>query len=121
MSTVGYFIAADSVTLGDSCFIYRILIFTYLIFELFKHYGEMLQAQVEQLEALQEADRQRMEALEAQRVAMEQRQQQQMTEVLQYMQALRQKMGVAPPASLFVTPPPPPLGHATPVSMSIIV
>jgi hypothetical protein len=59
--------------------------------------------------------------LEAQRVAMEQRQQQQMAEVLQYMQALGQKMGVAPPASLFVTPPPPPIGHATPVSMSMIV
>jgi hypothetical protein len=36
----------------------------------------MLQAQIEQLEALREVDRQRMEALEAQRVAMEQRQQQ---------------------------------------------
>jgi hypothetical protein len=34
------------------------------------------------LEALREADRQRMEALEAQRMAMEQRQQQQMAEVI---------------------------------------
>jgi hypothetical protein len=61
--------------------------------------------------------------LEAQRVAMEQRQQLQMAEVLQYMQVFGQKTGVAPPASLFVTPPPspPPLGHATPVSMSMIV
>jgi hypothetical protein len=49
---------------------------------LFKHYGEILQTQIEQLEALPEADRQRMEAMEAQRIAMEQRQQQQMAEVL---------------------------------------
>jgi hypothetical protein len=41
------------------------LIFTYINFALFKHYGEMLQAQVEQLEALWEADQQRVEALEA--------------------------------------------------------
>jgi hypothetical protein len=67
-----HFIEADFVTLGDSCFIRRTLIFTYLIFALFKHCGEILQAQVEQLEALWKADRQRMEALEAQRVAMEQ-------------------------------------------------
>jgi cell division protein FtsB len=73
MPTVGHFIAADSVTSGDSCFIHRTLIFTYLVFALFKHCGEILKAQVEQLEALHEADRQRMEALEAQRVAMEQR------------------------------------------------
>jgi hypothetical protein len=58
------------------------LIFTYLIFALFKYCGELLQRQVQQLEALREADRQRVEALEAQRVAMEQRQQQQMAEVL---------------------------------------
>jgi hypothetical protein len=58
------------------------LIFTYLSFALFKHYGEILQTQIEQLEALPEADRQRMEAMEAQRIAMEQRQQQQMAEVL---------------------------------------
>jgi hypothetical protein len=69
----GHFAAADSVTLGDSCFIRHTLIFIYLIFALFKHCGEMLQAQVEQLEALWEADRQRVEALEAQRVAMEKR------------------------------------------------
>jgi hypothetical protein len=31
------------------------------------------------------------------------------------------KMGVAPPTSLFVTPPLPPLGHATSLSMSLIV
>jgi hypothetical protein len=36
-----------------------------LVFALFKHCGGMLQAQVEQLEALREADRQRVEALEA--------------------------------------------------------
>jgi hypothetical protein len=36
----------------------------------------MLKGQVQQLEALQEADRQRVEALEAQRVVMEQRQHQ---------------------------------------------
>jgi hypothetical protein len=94
------------------------LIFTYLSFALFKHCGEIIQTQIEQLEALREADRQRMEA---QRIAMEQRQQQQMVEVLQYMQALGQKTGVAPPASLFVTPPLSPLGHATPVSMNMIV
>jgi hypothetical protein len=62
-----------------------------------------------------------MEAMVAQRIAMEQRQQQQMAEVLQYMQALGQKTGVAPPALLFITPPPPPLGYATPVSMNMIV
>jgi hypothetical protein len=62
-----------------------------------------------------------MEALEAQRVAMEQRQQQQMAKVLQYMEALGEKTGVALLALLFVTPPPPPPGHATPVSMSMIV
>jgi hypothetical protein len=110
----GHFTVTDSVTPGNFCFIRRTLIFTYLIFALFKYCGEMLQAQVEQLEALREA-------LEALRVAMEQRQQQQMAEVLEYMQALRQKTGVAPPASLFVTPPPPPLGHATPISMSMII
>jgi hypothetical protein len=76
------FTAADSITPGDSCFIRRTLIFTYLSFALFKHYGEILQTQIEQLEALQEANRQRMEAMEAQRIAMEQRQQQQMVEVL---------------------------------------
>jgi hypothetical protein len=117
----GHFTAADSVTLGDSYFIRRTLIFTYLSFALFKHCGEMLQIQIEQLEALREADRQRVEALEAQRVAMEQRQQQQMTEVLQYMQALGQKTSVAPPTSLFVTPSPLPPGHATPISISMIV
>jgi hypothetical protein len=73
MPTAGHFTAADSVTPGDSCFIRRTLIFTYLSFALFKHCGKMLQAQIEQLEALREADRQRVEALEAQRVAMEQR------------------------------------------------
>jgi hypothetical protein len=62
-----------------------------------------------------------MEAMEAQRIAMEQRQQQQMVKVLQYMQALGQKTGVAPPALLFVTSPPPPLGHATPISMNMII
>jgi hypothetical protein len=67
--TAGHFTAADSVTPGDSCFIHRTLIFTYLIFALFKYYGKMLQVQVKQLEALWEADRQRMEALEAQRMA----------------------------------------------------
>jgi hypothetical protein len=97
------------------------LIFIYLSFALFKHYGEILQTQIEQLEALREADRQRMEAMEAQRIAIEQRQQQQMAEVLQYMQALGQKTGVAPPASLFVTPSLLPLGHATPVSINMIV
>jgi hypothetical protein len=51
------------------------LIFTYLSFALFKHFGEILQTQIEQLQTLREADRQRMEALEAQRMAMEQRQQ----------------------------------------------
>jgi hypothetical protein len=66
------FTAADSITLGDSYFIRHILIFTYLSFALFKHCGEILQTQIEQLEALREADRQRMEAMEAQRIAMEQ-------------------------------------------------
>jgi hypothetical protein len=47
------------------------LIFTYLSFALFKHCGEILQTQIEQLKALREADRQRMEAMEAQRIAME--------------------------------------------------
>jgi hypothetical protein len=40
--TAGHFTVANSITLGDSCFIRRTLIFTYLIFALFKHYGEML-------------------------------------------------------------------------------
>jgi hypothetical protein len=70
MPTAGHFTAANSVTPGDSYFIRRTLIFTYLIFALFKHCGEILQTQVEQLEALRETDRQRVEALEAQRVAM---------------------------------------------------
>jgi hypothetical protein len=56
MPMAGHFTIADSITLGDSYFIYRTLIFTYLIFALFKHCGEILQAQVEKLEALQEAD-----------------------------------------------------------------
>jgi hypothetical protein len=115
------FTAADSITPGNSCFIHHTLIFTYLSFALFEHRGEILQTQIKQLEALREADRERMEAMEAQCIAMEQRQQQQMAEVLQYMQALGQKTGVAPLASLFVTPPPPPLGHATLVSMNMIV
>jgi hypothetical protein len=42
--TAGHFTTADSVTQGDSCFIRRTLIFTYLIFALFKHCVEMLQA-----------------------------------------------------------------------------
>jgi hypothetical protein len=44
-----------------------------------------------------------------------------MAEVLQNMQALGQKTGVAPLALLFVTLPPPLLRHSTPVSMSMIV
>jgi hypothetical protein len=64
-----HFIAADCVTPGDSCFIRRTLIFIYLSFALFKHCGEMLQAQVQALEAMWEADQQRMKALEAQHVA----------------------------------------------------
>jgi hypothetical protein len=42
--TVGHFTTTDSITLGDSYFIRRILIFTYLSFALFKHCGEILQA-----------------------------------------------------------------------------
>jgi hypothetical protein len=115
----GHFTAADSVTLGDSCFIRRTLIFIYLSFALFKRCGEMLQAQVQALEAMREVDRQRIEALEGLRVAEQQRQQQQMEELLQYMQTLGQRAGVAPPALLFVPPPPP--EHATPVSMSMAI
>jgi hypothetical protein len=74
----------------------------------------MLQAQVQALEAMQEADRQRMEALEAQRVV-----EQQIAELLRYMQTPRQRTGVAPPTSLFVPPLFP--EHATPVSMSMII
>jgi hypothetical protein len=48
-------------------------------------------------------------------------QQQQMAELLQYMQSLGQHTGLPPPPTLFVTPPRPPLEHATPVSMSIFV
>jgi hypothetical protein len=62
--------------------------------------------------------------MEAQRVAELQRQQQQMAEFLQYMQAVEQKKtGVDVPASLLVVlpPPPPPLVHATPISMSMII
>jgi hypothetical protein len=57
--------APDCGTLGYSYFIRRTLIFTYLSFVLLKHCGEMLQAQIEALEALWEADQQRVEALEA--------------------------------------------------------
>jgi hypothetical protein len=71
MPTTGDFTAANSITPGDSYFIRHT--FTYLSFALFKHCGEILQTQIEQLEALQDADLQRMEAMEAQRVAMEQR------------------------------------------------
>jgi hypothetical protein len=65
MPTVEHFTTADPVTPCDSCFIHHTLIFTYIIFALFKHCGEMLQAQVEQLEAMRAADWQRMEALKA--------------------------------------------------------
>jgi hypothetical protein len=92
------------------------LIFIYLNFALFKHCGEILEAQVQALEAMREANLQRMEALEAQRVA-----EQQMVELLRYMQTLGQRTGVALPALLFVPPPPPPPEHATPVNMSMIV
>jgi seryl-tRNA(Sec) selenium transferase len=103
------------------------LIFIYLSFALYKHCGEMLQAQVQALEATiaaqKEEERLRLEAMEAQRVAELQRQQQQMAEFLQYMQAVGKKTGVDVPASLLAMPPPPPtpLVHATPVSMSMII
>jgi hypothetical protein len=88
------------------------LIFTYLSFALYKHYGEMLQAQVQALEATiaaqKEEERLRLEAMEAQRVAELQRQQQQMVEFLWYMQAVGQKTGVDVLASLLAMPPPPP-------------
>jgi hypothetical protein len=44
--TAGHFTTTDYVTPGDSCFIHRTLIFTYLSFALFKYCGEMLQAQL---------------------------------------------------------------------------
>jgi hypothetical protein len=65
MPTARDFTAVDYITSSDFCFIRHTLIFTYLSFALFKHYGEILQTQIEQLETLREADRQRMEAMEA--------------------------------------------------------
>jgi hypothetical protein len=70
------------------------LIFTYLSFALYKHYGEMLQAQVQALEATIAAQKEEWLRLEAQHVAELQRQQQQMAEFLQYMQAVGQKKRV---------------------------
>jgi hypothetical protein len=51
------------------------------------------------------------------------RQQQQMAEILRYMQSLGQHTGLAAPPSLFAIPPPPPPPSArgTPVSMSMSV
>ena len=54
-------------------------------------------------------------------MAEQQRQQHQMAEVLQYMQSLGQHTGLAAAPSLFVIPPPPPLAHGTPISMSMSV
>jgi len=49
--TAGDFTAADCVTPGDLILFYHTLIFTYLSFALFKYCGEMLQTQVQALEA----------------------------------------------------------------------
>jgi hypothetical protein len=67
------------------------------------------------VEAL-EAERQRVEALEAQREA----KQRQMVEVLRFLQGLGAATGVVPPTMLFAPHPPAP-PHMTPVSMNMIV
>jgi hypothetical protein len=67
------------------------------------------------VEAL-EAERQRVEALEAQREA----KQRQMVEVLRFLQGLGAATGVVPPPMLFALPPPAP-PHMTHVSMNMIV
>ena len=69
-------------TLGKhSCFIRRSLTFTYLTYVLLKHWGQMLQAQVQELQAEREVERQRLHALEAQR----EQDQWQMAEMIKFM------------------------------------
>jgi hypothetical protein len=55
----------NCVTPGDSYFIRRTFIFTYLSFAIFKYCGEILEAQIQALEAQREAAQQRIEAMEA--------------------------------------------------------
>jgi hypothetical protein len=109
-----------------SSFIRHSFSFTCLSFALLKHWGEMLQAQVQTLEAQWDTDRQRVEALEAERQRVEaleaqwEAEQRQMAEVLHFLQGLGAATGVVPPPSLF-TPPPAAPPHMTPVSMNMIV
>lgn len=71
----------------------------------------------EVMQARMEADRQRMEEMEAHRQA----QQEKMAEILQFMQTLGAAAGVTPPPGLFAPPPPPPHQFSTPVSMHVLV
>lgn len=56
-----------------------------------------------------------MERVEAEREAEQRR----MVEILQYMQSIGAATGVAPPPSLFASPPPP--HYSTPVSINVLV
>jgi hypothetical protein len=67
------------------------------------------------MQAMMEADQQRMEAMVAER-EIEQRR---IMEILQYMQSLSAATSVAPPATLFAPPPPP--QFSTHVSMNVLV
>ena len=72
-----------------SCFIHCSLTFTYLTYALLKHWGQMLQAQVQELQAEREAEWQRLQALEAQR----EQDQRQMAEMIKFMQQIGQQQG----------------------------
>ena len=104
-----------------SSFIRRSFTFTFLSSTLLKHWGQMLQAELQQLRAQQtsllvereaeraerESERQRVQALEAQQDGL-----------LKFVQQLGQKQGWEIPAELLAPPPPPPYRReSTPVSM----
>ena len=97
-----------------SCFIRRSLTITYLTCALLKLWGQMLQAEVQELRAEREAERQRILALEAQR----DQDQRQMAEMIKFMQQIGQQQGWTIPATLLAPSPPPQRPDSTPVSIT---
>ena len=74
----------------------------------------MLQAQVQELQAEREVERQRLQALEAQR----EQDQRQMAEMIKFIQQIGQQQGWAIPQTLLAPDPPPQRPDSTPMSIS---
>ena len=75
----------------------------------------MLQAQVPELQAEREVERQRLQALEAQR----EQDQRQMAEMIKFMQQIGQQQGWVIPQTLLAPDPPPQRPNSTPVSIGM--